>query len=78
MENNTNQTLEEILFNVAGEPNNLDKYEIKQTIANILQYGQHTVNVFLQQGKEAMVTRFNLKIEQDVLLKELINEYYEH
>ena len=77
MENNTNQTLEEILFNVAGEPNNLDKYEIKQTIASILQYGQHTVNVFLQQGKEAMVARFNAKIEQDVLLKELINEYYE-
>ena len=78
MENNTNQTLEEILFNVAGEPNNLDKFEIKQTIASILQFGQHTVNVFLLQGKESMVARFNSKIEQDALLKELINEYYEH
>ncbi len=77
MENNTNQTLEEMLFNVAGEPNNLDKFEIKQTIASILQFGQHTVNVFLLQGKEAMVARFNSKIEQDALLKELINEYYE-
>ena len=77
MENNTNQTLEEILFNVAGEPNNLDKYEIKETIANILQFGQHTVNVFLLQGKESMTNRFGAKIEQDALLKELINSYYE-
>ena len=77
MENNTNQTLEEILFNVAGEPNNLDKFEIKQTIASILQFGQHTVNVFLLQGKESITNRFGAKIEQDALLKELINSYYE-
>jgi len=33
---NTNQTLEEILFNVAGEPNNLDKYEIKHLLKELI------------------------------------------
>lgn len=77
MEDNLNKEIASILFNVKREPRNLSKIEIKEMISKILCYGQHTINVYLLKGKDSFSNLFGAKIEQDPLLQELINLYYE-
>ena len=77
MEDNFNKEIASIIFNVKDEPRNLSKMDIKAMIANILGYGQHTINVYLLKGKDTILNLFGAQIEQDALLQELINLYYE-
>ena len=74
---NLNKEIVNILFNVKDEPRNLSKMEVKEMIAKMLGYGQHTINVYLLKGKDTILNLFGAQIEQDALLQELINLYYE-
>ena len=76
MEENLNKEIASILFNVKDEPRNVSKMEIKEMIAKILGYGQHLINVQLLRGKDTFTNLFSNRMEQDPLLKELINLYY--
>lgn len=76
-QDNLNKEIAGIIFNVKDEPRNLSKIEIKEMIAKLLAYGQHTINVYLLKGKDSFSNLFGAKIEQDPLLQELINLYYE-
>ena len=76
MEENINKEIASILFNVKDEPRNVSKMEIKEMIAKILGYGQHLINVQLLRGKDTFTNLFSNRMEQDPLLKELINLYY--
>ena len=76
MEDNLNKEIASILFNVKDEPRNVSKMEIKEMIAKILGYGQHLINVQLLRGKDTFTNLFSNRMEQDPLLKELINLYY--
>ena len=76
-QDNLNKEISSILFNVKDEPRNLSKMEVKEMIAKMLGYGQHTINVYLLKGKDTILNLFGAQIEQDALLQELINLYYE-
>ena len=75
-QDNLNKEIASILFNVKDEPRNVSKMEIKEMIAKILGYGQHLINVQLLRGKDTFTNLFSNRMEQDPLLKELINLYY--
>jgi hypothetical protein len=75
-QDNLNKEIAGIIFNVKDEPRNLSKIEIKEMIAKLLGYGQHTINVYLLKGKDTITNLFGTRIEQDPLLQELINLYY--
>ena len=77
MEDNFNKEIASIIFNVKDEPRNLSKMDIKAMIANILGFGQHTINVYLLKGEDTITNLFATQIEQDALLQELINLYYD-
>jgi hypothetical protein len=77
MEDNLNKEIASILFNVKDEPRNVSKMEIKEMIAKILGYGQHLINVQLLRGKDTFTNLFANRMQQDPLLQELINLYYE-
>ena len=76
-QDNLNKEIASILFNVKDEPRNVSKMEIKEMIAKILGYGQHLINVQLLRGKDTFTNLFGNRMEQDPLLQELINLYYE-
>lgn len=76
-QDNLNKEIASIIFNVKDEPRNLSKMEVKEMIAKMLGYGQHTINVYLLKGKDTILNLFGVQIEQDPLLEELINLYYE-
>ena len=73
---NLNKEIASIIFNVKDDARNLSKMEVKEMIAKMLGYGQHTINVYLLKGKDTILNLFGAQIEQDPLLEELINLYY--